>query len=161
MIHRGYSVGIVDWTPVNAAALAAVRREVFVREQGVTEAEEWDGLDPLCVHALARDANGSPVGCGRLLPDARIGRMAVLRGWRGRGMGEALLRALLEVARARGVARPFLHAQEHAIGFYRRLGFIARGPRFLDAGIAHREMVLARWPSTAMAEGRPDRYGDP
>jgi predicted GNAT family N-acyltransferase len=146
MRHRGYSIDIVDWKPGNDTALAAIRRAVFVREQGVSEAEEWDGLDPQCVHALARDSNGTPVGCGRLLPDGRIGRMAVLRGWRGCGMGAALLRSLLEVARARGGPRPFLHAQEHAIGFYRRLGFVARGPRFLDAGIAHREMVLACWP---------------
>ena len=138
---RGYTLETVDWAQA-APALVAVRTAVFVREQGVGPGEEWDGLDDWCMHVLARDLRRRPIGCGRLLPDARIGRMAVLRDWRGRGVGSAMLRALVGLALARSSQAPWLHAQEHAIGFYRRLGFAARGSRFLDAGIAHREMVL-------------------
>ena len=142
MSSRAYRVDTVPWN-AGREPLSAIRREVFVREQGVSEAEEWDGLDAQCTHVLARDRHGTPIGCARLLPDGRIGRMAVLREWRGRGVGAALLRALLTVALAHGGPRPWLQAQEHALGFYRRLGFVARGPRFLDAGIPHREMVLS------------------
>lgn len=147
---RGFRIEIVEWTPEARGPLAAVRRAVFVVEQGVGEHEEWDGRDAECLHALARASTGEAIGCARLLPDARIGRMAVVREWRGRGVGSALLLALLQVALERAGPDPTLHAQEHALGFYRRLGFVARGPRFLDAGIAHREMV---WRGTRAPRG--------
>lgn len=126
-----------------AARLAAVRRAVFVDEQHVPEALELDDADAGCVHALATTADGMPVGTGRLLPDGHIGRMAVLASHRGRGLGAALLRTLIDAAGAHGHERVELAAQLHAIGFYERFGFAAHGPVFDDAGIPHRAMTLS------------------
>lgn len=139
-------------------ALHAVRDAVFVREQGVPVALEHDALDPACVHVLARTPSGDAIGTGRLVPPgeglpARIGRMAVLPAWRGRGVGATLLQALLAEARGRGWERPMLHAQAPVIGFYRRLGFVEDGPRFMEAGIEHQGMRLAP------AEGHEARSG--
>jgi len=129
-----------DWQALGADA-RSVRLEVFVREQGIDPALELDVRDAGCVHAVAYDDQGRPIGTGRLLPDAHIGRMAVLAPWRGRGVGVALLRALVEQARARGEAVLRLHAQNSAIGFYEREGFCAQGEEYLEAGIAHRTMA--------------------
>jgi predicted GNAT family N-acyltransferase len=131
----------VDWHQAGTP-LAAIRKTVFVNEQKVPEALEWDGLDPDCVHVLATAANGMPIGTGRLLPDGHIGRMAVLKGWRGRGVGGAVLAALIVAAREAGHAQAQLNAQVHALGFYARYGFVAEGAVFDDAGIPHRAMTL-------------------
>jgi predicted GNAT family N-acyltransferase len=135
-------VAIAAW-PDDAAEIRAVREAVFVHEQGVPAALEWDGADPACTHGLARDAAARPVGTARMKPDGHIGRMAVLAGWRGRGVGSALLGLLLGVARARGLPAVFLDAQVRALAFYARHGFVPSGPVFLEAGIPHRRMVLA------------------
>ncbi len=132
--------------PNDREALRHVRETVFVEEQGVPLALERDGLDETAFHLLAEDAAGNPVGTGRLLPDGHIGRMAVLKPWRGRGVGSALLRGLVEEGRRRRLERLVLHAQVTALPFYRRHGFVAEGPVFDDAGIPHRRMVL-RLPS--------------
>ena len=124
----------------------AVRRAVFVREQGVPEVEEideHDRSDASACHALIAAA-GEAVAAGRFFarPDGavQIGRMAVLATHRGRGYGRALLDALVAEARARNYPCVVLHAQTHARGFYERAGFHAHGPEFLDAGIPHIEM---------------------
>jgi predicted GNAT family N-acyltransferase len=127
----------------DAAALRAVRTAVFVVEQRVPPALEWDGRDGDCVHVLARTGDGTAVGCGRLLPEGRIGRMAVLAAMRGRGVGSALMRALLTAAREHGHTAVELGAQTHALGFYARFGFIAEGAEYDDAGMPHRTMRLA------------------
>ncbi|HZX78588.1 GNAT family N-acetyltransferase [Lysobacter sp.] len=124
------------------ADLRAVRDEVFVREQNVPVEIERDALDPLSRHVIARDADGRAIGTGRLTPDQRIGRMAVLAGWRNRGVGEALLKALLEQARELAWPEVTLHAQVPAIPFYARQGFLPYGPRFSEAGLAHQSMRL-------------------
>ena len=111
-----------------------------MREQGVPLELEMDEQDPRCDHALAYSADGAAVGTGRLLPDGHIGRMAVLREWRGKGVGGLLLLALVEQARSRGQATLRLNAQTHAAGFYRRFGFDISGPEFIEAGIAHAAM---------------------
>lgn len=138
-------------------ALRAVREAVFVREQGVPPGLELDEADARCIHVVARDESGQAIGTGRLVPPdettagdaegdgpgtptARIGRMAVLADWRGRGVGDALLAALLEAAAARGWNRVLLHAQATAIRFYQRHGFLPVGPRFIEAGIEHLTM---------------------
>lgn len=127
-----------DWATLRADA-ARVRLDVFVAEQGIPEALEWDEHDAVSVHAVVYDRD-RPVATGRLLPDGRIGRMAVLRAWRGRGLGGAVLEHLVGLASARGDAVVELSAQVHAIGFYRRHGFDADGPVYDDAGIPHRTM---------------------
>ena len=144
MSEHAYTVQAVEFASTQAA-LHAVRGAVFIDEQGVPAEIERDALDPACIHVLARDSAGAPIGAGRLTPDRRIGRMAVLRDWRGRGVGEALLRALVEQAQARGWPQVSLHAQASAIAFYRRHGFVPQGARFMEAGIEHQTMhrVLA------------------
>jgi predicted GNAT family N-acyltransferase len=137
-----FEVRIADWA-TDAQALRAVRHEVFVVEQNVPATLEWDGIDPDCIHVLAVDDGGHAIGCGRLLPDGHVGRMAVRASWRGRGVGQAILDVLISRARARGDVRVVLNAQTHATPFYERAGFVASGPEFDEAGIPHREMTLA------------------
>jgi predicted GNAT family N-acyltransferase len=139
---RLFEVQVVDWQEA-APQLARVRRAVFIEEQGVPEALEWDGEDAAAVHVLARAANGEPIGSGRLLMHgglAHIGRMAVVKPWRGRGVGSALLARLLSEARRLGCREAKLSAQTHALPFYARFGFRPEGEVFLDAGIPHRRM---------------------
>jgi len=121
--------------PADASAIEAVRHEVFVREQGVDPSVERDGRDREARHVLAFGGN-TPIGTGRLL-DGRIGRLAVLPQWRGRGVGRHLMLALLELAREQALGRVELHAQTHAREFYEALGFIPHGPEFTQAGIRH------------------------
>lgn len=143
--------------PVNyhseLAALRAVRETVFVQEQQVPLELEWDALDPDSAHVLARDDNGRPIGTGRLTPEHKIGRMAVLAEWRGKGVGAALLLALIDEARRRGWEDVSLHAQVDAVGFYRRYGFEPYGERFVEAGIDHQSMRKTLEP---MAARTPD-----
>lgn len=129
-------VRIVDWRDAGET-LTALRTEVFVREQGVPADLEQDGLDANCVHALAWDGTGEAIGTGRLMPDGRIGRMAVRASRRGQGVGGAILDALVHEARRRGMAEVYLHAQRHARDFYARQGFEDDGEPFEEAGIAH------------------------
>lgn len=131
----------VDWA-TRGEQLLRVRYAVFVDEQGVPPELEEDDHDADALHLLALDANGEPVGTARLLTDGHIGRMAVLSPWRQRGVGSALLRQLITIARARGLGRLFLNAQHQAETFYAQFGFVAEGGLFDDAGILHRRMVL-------------------
>jgi predicted GNAT family N-acyltransferase len=134
-----FAVRLTDWAH-DEPALRVVRHAVFIVEQQVPESLEWDEVDPLCVHALAEIPEAAAIGCGRLLPDGHIGRMAVLREWRGHGVGDALLARLVELAREAGHARARLNAQTHALRFYARHGFAPVGAEFDEAGIPHRAM---------------------
>jgi predicted GNAT family N-acyltransferase len=122
-------------------ALERVRREVFVRGQGIPESSEWDDEDATSVHVLAT-LNREPVGTGRLNGAGKIGRIAVLPGLRGRGIGTLILGRLLEEARRLGIREPCLHAQVQAVPFYERLGFARKGDVFDEAGIPHVRMSL-------------------
>lgn len=133
------NVKTASWT-ADAGTLCAIRMKVFVEEQHVPLELEWDGEDERCEHALAYSPDQTPVGTGRLLPDGRIGRLAVLRDWRGQGAGSALLEYFLELARRKGLTAVKLHAQARATAFYARHGFEAHGEEFMDAGIPHIEM---------------------
>lgn len=137
-----YTVRIADWN-ADGPPLRAIRRTVFVDEQGVPEVLEWDDLDAQSAHALAVDAGGAAIGCARLLPDGHIGRVAVLRPWRRRGVGAALLLRLVDLASERGHAAAVLNAQTQAIAFYRRHGFEVTGDVFEEAGIPHVVMQRA------------------
>ena len=141
-----FAVRILPWS--EALPLARpVREKVFVDEQGVPSELEWDEWDERCEHAVACDPEGRAIGTARLVPDGRIGRMAVLAEWRRRGVGAALLEALIALARERSMPRVTLHAQTHAAGFYRRFGFSERGGEFSEAGIAHVGMTLELSPA--------------
>jgi YbgC/YbaW family acyl-CoA thioester hydrolase len=121
-----------------------VRTEVFLEEQRIPVEMEWDELDDVAIHAVARNRLGLAVGTGRLLQHApgvgRIGRMAVTRVLRGSNVGRDVLRALMLAATQRGDHEVLLHAQRTAQGFYARLGFEPRGEPFEEAGIVHIEM---------------------
>jgi predicted GNAT family N-acyltransferase len=119
-----------------------VRRQVFVIEQRVPEEEEWDDDDEVCVHVLAT-RNREPVGTGRLSPAGKIGRLAVLSEFRGRGLGDRIMRMLIEQAYHRGLVEVTLNAQLQVVPFYEKRGFKAEGPVFDEAGIPHRRMRKA------------------
>ncbi|MBM7170709.1 GNAT family N-acetyltransferase [Streptomyces sp. G44] len=142
--------------PDDLAACFAVRKDVFVAEQRVPEEVEYDTYDAGATHVLAVREDGVPLGTGRLLTgpaaaaknggDATVGalgRLAVTRAARGLGVGAALVEAIEDAARARGLTAIDLHAQTHALGFYERLGYEVYGPEFPDAGIPHRAMRKA------------------
>ncbi len=136
MADAGFRIEHVDYQAA-APLLRRVREPVFVQEQKVPLELEWDDLDPASQHVLALDGAGNPIGTGRLTPKHSIGRMAVLPEWRGRGVGEAILAALVDRARESGWPDVTLAAQVHAIGFYARAGFLPEGDHFDDAGIDH------------------------
>ncbi len=140
MTGAAFDVRITDWQR-DAGQLRRVRETVFINEQAIAAALEWDDDDARSAHALAEDREGCAIGCARLLPDGHIGRVAVLREWRGHGVGDALMRCLLEVARGRGLRRVALHSQTHACAFYRRHGFVATGGVYDEAGIPHQTMA--------------------
>lgn len=120
----------------------AIRAEVFITEQGVSAAEEVDGTDHTCLHWLMKDETG-PVATLRVTPKgetAKIQRVAVLRRARRTGLGAMLMQRVMADLKTKGFAVATLGAQLEAIGFYERLGFVARGPVYDDAGIDHRDM---------------------
>lgn len=131
-----FVVRTADWG-ADAAVLRAIRTEVFVEEQRVAPELEWDDEDERAWHVLAMTPDGAAIGTGRLLRDGHIGRMAVLRPWRGKGAGGALLAELVRLAQAAGFTELVLHAQTHAIGFYARFGFEPEGETFIEAGLPH------------------------
>ncbi len=135
------NIELGDWMRLGPEA-SAIRRTVFIEEQGVPPELEWDeATDQTCLHALAR-IDGQAVGTARLLPDAQIGRMAVLPAFRRHRLGSALLIALVNAARERGESIVALSAQTYVRDFYAGHGFEAYGPLFDDAGIEHQMMRL-------------------
>jgi predicted GNAT family N-acyltransferase len=136
-----FIVRAADWN-LDENAIAKVRRAVFIVEQGVPEALEWEAIDPQCVWLLALSSPGAVVGIVRLTQAGRIGRMAVLPEWRRRGVGQDLMESVLQAASDLGLSEVHLSAQTHAMPFYTRFGFVAEGPEYLDAGIPHRTMRL-------------------
>lgn len=137
----------------DAAAMARpIREQVFVREQRVPIELEWDEWDAVSLHCIARTAENIVIATGRLLPadeagTARIGRMAVTRDWRGKGVGRGVLLSLLQAAALCGATEIELHAQTHAAGFYRLSGFTQYGEPFEEAGIPHVAMRMTIGPA--------------
>ena len=132
----------VNWSE-QQVALSQIRREVFIEEQHVPEALEWDGLDPACRHVLAVDKEtGLPVGTGRLVADGQIGRMAIRHDYRRQGIGRQILQQLIALARRDGHEQVYLHAQLYVVEFYLQAQFEACGETFMDAGIPHVKMTL-------------------
>ncbi|MFJ9705451.1 GNAT family N-acetyltransferase [Streptomyces sp. NPDC101234] len=155
MSTRAYDVRVAE-DPADLAACFAVRKQVFVVEQGVPEDLEYDVYDATALHVLAVREDGEPLGTGRLLYGetaaektggdlslGSLGRLAVSPQARGLGVGVALVRAIEDAARARGLTAVDLHAQTHALGFYERLGYEPYGPEYEEADIPHRAMRRA------------------
>jgi predicted GNAT family N-acyltransferase len=121
-----------------------IRIRVFVQEQRVPAEIELDTDDERAIHFLAIKS-GKAVGTARVVMhdgDAKIGRMAVLKSFRRKGVGAALLKRAILAAKRLHARRIYLHAQVAVTGFYERLGFRAVGSVFDEAGIAHRKMIL-------------------
>jgi predicted GNAT family N-acyltransferase len=147
-----------DWQ-THQAELIKIRTEVFMREQQVSAADEWDALDTEAIHFLVLSENDEAIGCARLLTESRpdgdyiyhIGRVALLKAFRNQGIGHQLMTFIIEycqrLAPNQGI---YLHAQTARRAFYERLGFSAQGDEFMDAGIAHISMQL---------EAREHHYG--
>lgn len=132
-------IRLADWKK-DQVALRRIREAVFIAEQAVPAELEWDADDASAVHFLAFEGE-YPMGTARLLPDGHIGRVAVLKDWRGLKIGDKLLRAVIEEAEKRGLKQQMLSAQVHASSFYERFGFNVVSGEFLDAGIPHVDMV--------------------
>lgn len=131
-------IELMSWEQARADA-SPIRFAVFCEEQGVPREIELDEQDALSIHAVAYEG-GKPVATGRLLPDGHIGRMAVLKPWRNRGIGALMLHSLIERAKQRGDHEVALSAQVHAVPFYRANGFVEEGAEYLEAGIRHQAM---------------------
>ncbi|MFO7704961.1 MAG: GNAT family N-acetyltransferase [Halopseudomonas sp.] len=137
-------VSVVDW--LSSQALRDIRQQVFIAEQGVPAALEWDADDHSAVHFLLC-AEGEALGTARLLDDGHIGRVAVLPAWRGKGLGERLMREVMAYAQAQGTSTLRLSAQVQAQPFYQRLGFVLDSEPYREAGILH---VAMRWQAEAL-----------
>jgi predicted GNAT family N-acyltransferase len=139
-----------EWESPLGELLRALRIEVFVEEQQVPPDEEIDDIDPDAVHLVVLDGGGKVLATGRFF-DAdgrgmigRIGRMAVAKSARGRGVGRMILRGLMVEGLRRGFGKMILDAQVQAIPFYEDSGFVAYGEEHLDCGIPHRMMEITR-----------------
>lgn len=147
------SIQVADWQQYQQA-LADIRTQVFVQEQCVSAADEWDGLDESATHFIVRLESGEIVGCARLLTEHlltnqgatqtqvfHIGRVAILKPFRGQGFGFALMRFIIQYCQQLAPINPiYLHAQCERQAFYEALGFAAHGEVFMDAGIPHISM---------------------
>jgi predicted GNAT family N-acyltransferase len=133
-----YSIIITSWKE-NQQALSQIRQTVFIEEQHVPEELEWDNEDKDCVHVLALNDN-KPAGVARIKKDGHIGRMAVLKNYRKKGIGSALLNKLTAFAQSNNYTKLYLHAQVDAIKFYKKHGFKVCSQEFMDAGIPHMTM---------------------
>ncbi|WP_258039291.1 GNAT family N-acetyltransferase [Nitrosomonas ureae] len=135
-------VRVVDWE-TETLTLRNIRTTVFIREQQVPVDLEWDEFDIISMHFLVFNNHREAVGTARLLPDGHIGRMAVLKEWRGKGYGSAILKKILEELRGRHMQKAMLNAQISAVKFYERFGFQqVSGKKFLEAGIPHVKMAI-------------------
>ncbi len=140
MTLRAWTLRQLSWDEAEPAS-RSVRHAVFVEEQGIAAELEWDGCDASCTHVVVFAQPELPIGTARMFSDGHIGRMAVLRPWRGCGVGGAMLEALVGSARDRALAEVWLTAQTPAIGFYLAHGFTPVRGELLEAGLSHRKMT--------------------
>lgn len=134
-----FEVKNVNYTGENEQAIREVRDTVFIQEQSIDPDIEFDGLDESAVHAIVY-SNALPVGTGRILDDGHIGRIAILKAFRGQGLGSKIVLSLIDEATNKGYSRVYLGSQKHAIDFYTKLGFEPFGDEFMEAGIPHLSM---------------------
>jgi len=135
-----YTLKLTRWDK-DQKNLSEVRRIVFIEEQQVPEELEWDDDDKSSVHILVTD-NDAPIATGRIKMDGHIGRMAVLKDYRDKGVGSAVLKALIDFSKTLKMKSVYLHAQTSAILFYEKHGFKTSSEEFMDAGIPHKTMKM-------------------
>ena len=140
-MNNVFTVSLISWHD-GEPLLKSVRKAIFIDEQGISPELEWDGLDEDCRHALVLSSQGEAIGCGRMMADGHIGRIAVLPAWRKQKVGTAIMEALLGYARAHDYPQVNVDAQAYAISFYKTFGFDEEGEVFLDAGLPHIKMRL-------------------
>lgn len=140
-LNAAFQIREVRWLDASIA-LSSIRTEVFINEQHVPPALEWDGLDADAKHLIALSPDGNIIACSRILAPGTIGRMAVKSNFRGIGIGRALLDAAIAVCKREGWRNIELSAQTHATGFYEKAGFVVVSDVYLDAGIPHHDMRL-------------------
>jgi predicted GNAT family N-acyltransferase len=142
-MSQNFHIEVISWQSEMQAKLKAIREEVFIKEQHVPLDIEWDEFDETAIHLLALDEHVSAIACARILIDkAKIGRMGVLKPWRGLGLGYALLEKAIEVCNSHGLQKVTLSSQTHAIKFYEKAGFVVTSEAYIDANIWHVDMQL-------------------
>ncbi|MDO8961951.1 MAG: GNAT family N-acetyltransferase [Methylophilus sp.] len=140
-----YSIEQLHWQSPKQAMLKALREQVFIIEQSVPAYIEWDEYDATAIHLLALDETQQAIGCARILLErGRVGRMGVLKQWRGQGVGYTLLMEAIAICKAYGLKQLQLSSQTHAIQFYEKAGFVVSSDAYIDANIWHKDMVL-KW----------------
>ena len=138
-MKKSFTVETVDFQKCEKQ-IFYVRNQVFVKEQSVTVELEIDGFDENAIHVLAWD-NKNVIGTGRMLPDGHMGRICVIKSYRGIGIGRFIVRNLIDTAEKMNFLKVWLASQCRVTGFYRELGFVETGKVFDDAGIDHIKMV--------------------
>ena len=118
-----------------------IRTQVFICEQGITEADEWDDQDVISQHFVIYDQD-QPIATARLLQNHSVGRVAVVKVYRGQGLGQMIMLEIISYAQKQGLSVLTLSSQVHAISFYEKLGFTVQGNPYDECGISHIEMTM-------------------
>lgn len=118
-----------------------IRTQVFICEQGITEADEWDDQDVISQHFVIYDQD-QPIATARLLQNHSVGRVAVVKAYRGQGLGQMIMLEIISYAQKQGLSVLTLSSQVHAISFYEKLGFTVQGNPYDECGISHIEMTM-------------------
>ena len=142
-MENNLKVEIVKWIDAHES-LSMIREKVFIEEQKVTSQLEWDGMDEEAIHFLAFK-NEKAIGCARAFVIEnymQLGRMAVLKEYRGKGIGTALFEKAMTTAKLNELSVIYISAQCQAIDFYKKFGFEITSDIYLDAEIPHRDMKL-------------------
>ncbi|WP_336938810.1 GNAT family N-acetyltransferase [Acinetobacter modestus] len=119
-----------------------IRTQVFICEQGITEADEWDDQDLISQHSVIYDQD-QPIATARLLENNSVGRVAVLKAYRGQGLGQMIMLEIIRYAQKQRRSVLTLSSQVHAISFYEKLGFTVQGNSYDECGIPHIEMTMS------------------
>jgi len=142
-MENNLKVEVVKWID-EYDSLTMIREKVFIEEQKVTSQLEWDGMDENAMHFLVfKDEEA--IGCARAVVIKnymQLGRMAVLKEYRGQGIGSALLEKAIVTAKLNQISSIHISAQCYAIDFYLKFGFKVMSDIYLDAEILHRDMKL-------------------
>ncbi len=142
-MKNNLKIEIVKWID-GLSQLKNIRDKVFIQEQKVTPQLEWDGMDEKAIHFLVFNDKAA-IGCARAIvikDHMQLGRMAVLKEYRGQGIGSALIEKAMTTAKLNQLSAIYISAQCHAIDFYKKFGFEVTSDIYLDAEIPHRDMTL-------------------
>ncbi len=135
-----FTVVVGDWHSLQQHA-QHIRELVFVLEQDIAPEDEWDDQDPISTHFVVYDAD-QPIATARLLSNDHVGRVAVLKEYRSKGIGKLVMQEIIALAKQQQRKELILSSQVHATQFYSGLGFAVQGESYLDCGIPHVDMVM-------------------